>query len=157
MNYMQRRGEKKNSRRKTRQHLAKEEVSCKTKYTDKNKKKFTNLVQFLQLAPPRLESSIALWNWPCTISMDLFRNRSEFRVARGGGGGGRGGGRGAGVDKSDSRTLLSFVLGFVIIFIFAKRSFRVGFPSMVVVVLGSSNAGHHVNFKNRNLTWFVGG
>ncbi len=89
--------------------------------------------------------------------MDLFRNRSEFRVARGGGGGGRGGGRGAGVDKSDSRTLLSFVLGFVIIFIFAKRSFRVGFPSMVVVVLGSSNAGHHVNFKNRNLTWFVGG
>jgi ribosomal protein S25 len=40
---------------------------------------------------------------------------------------------------------LSFVLCFVIILFFAKRSFRVGFPSMVVGGLGSSNAGHHVN------------
>jgi hypothetical protein len=52
---------------------------------------------------------------------------------------------GAGVDKIDSRTLFVVCFEFCDYFIFATRSFRVGFPSMVVVVLGSSNAGHHVN------------
>jgi hypothetical protein len=116
--------------------LAKEEASCKTKYTDKNKKKFTNLVQFLQLAPPRLESSIELRSgigpapsaWIYSEIVLNFASRA-----------------GAGVDKIDSRTLFVVCFGFCDYFIFATRSFRVGFPSMVVVVLGSSNAGHHVN------------
>jgi hypothetical protein len=90
--------EKKNTRRKTPQHLVKEEVSCKTKYTDKNKKRFTNLVQFLQLAPPRLQSSIPLWSRPCTISMELFRNRSEFRSRAGTGRGREGAGAGGSPD-----------------------------------------------------------